>query len=178
MKSHTLSCGNCGAPLEVEEGIHFITCKFCASRLEIQESDSTRYTKVIHELQKDKKKMAANNEILRMEKRLTEMDRKWDHTKEQYMNYDNGRKTEPSKTGALLTGVFGTVSGIVLMALSVGETENTLYGILLILVSLAAAVYQSGKSNQLDSRRRSYQHSRERLIKQIDNMKKNRNKYK
>lgn len=46
MKYHQLKCPNCGADLEIEDGINTFFCKFCGTKLLIDQSDSVIQAKV------------------------------------------------------------------------------------------------------------------------------------
>jgi DNA-directed RNA polymerase subunit RPC12/RpoP len=50
MELISLSCNNCGAPLEAPESAKYLTCAFCGSRLSVQRTGSAYYTNVMEQI--------------------------------------------------------------------------------------------------------------------------------
>lgn len=50
MELETLSCNNCGAPLQVPENANFVSCAQCGSQLAVKRNESARYTEVLQRL--------------------------------------------------------------------------------------------------------------------------------
>ncbi len=56
MELLSLTCGHCGAPLEVPEETRYVTCGYCSSKLEVHRSGGAIYTEVLEALQKGPRK--------------------------------------------------------------------------------------------------------------------------
>ena len=61
MELETLSCNNCGAPLEVPPGANFVTCAHCGSRLAIKRTDNASYTEVLDQIGQRTERMSEDH---------------------------------------------------------------------------------------------------------------------
>jgi len=175
MKIHSVSCNNCGAPLEVEEGINYITCRFCNSRLEIKKSDSTHYTRVIEQLKADNKKMAKDVARLDLERELAELDRDWEKKQETIKINTRFGKKKPTKLMAGLHVFIALICGIVLTAFMSKENngnEGLIFGFIAVIILLASALYTYTKSNEYNNQEKNYHTSRENLQQKIEEIRK------
>ena len=80
MELETLSCNNCGAPLDVPLAANYVTCAHCGSRLVVQRSASVHYTEVLERLDKlDSRTHNVEAELraMRLEKAIEELDDSW-----------------------------------------------------------------------------------------------------
>lgn len=66
MQLLTLSCGNCGAPLDAPSTTTFLTCNYCGSRLAIKRTAASTYTEILHLLEGHTAAIADNTSLLRL----------------------------------------------------------------------------------------------------------------
>jgi Flp pilus assembly protein TadB len=78
MKLITLSCNQCGAPLEVPEETRFLTCRFCTSLLAVEHSESAVYTRVLEALERQTSELAHDVKAMKLQQELEQLDRSWE----------------------------------------------------------------------------------------------------
>ena len=64
-----ITCGNCGAPLQVPPGVRFITCNHCHTSLAVHRSETATYTEKLDEIDARTQEMAGELAQLRNESR-------------------------------------------------------------------------------------------------------------
>ena len=64
MELITLSCNQCGAPLEAPPSARFLTCAHCGSRLSVQRTGSAYYTEVMEQVATNTAQIATRVEAL------------------------------------------------------------------------------------------------------------------
>jgi DNA-directed RNA polymerase subunit RPC12/RpoP len=100
MELETLSCNNCGAPLDVPLAANYVTCAHCGSRLVVQRSASVHYTEVLERLEQlDSRTHNVETELLviRLEKAIEELDDSWRVQSRKFAAIDkNGSASMPA----------------------------------------------------------------------------------
>jgi len=94
MKTLTLTCNQCGEPLEVPEGTRFLTCTACSSQLEVHRSGSTAYTEVLEA-----------TETAKLELELEKLDREWMEEKERHGSVGTLRLLQHVTLLAMIVGL-------------------------------------------------------------------------
>src|SRR5438045_5577549 len=113
MEVQTLSCNNCGAPIDVPPQANFATCAHCGSRLAVRRTDSVAYTEVLGRIDKTTSHMSEDLQTLRQESELERIDREWQIEREQFMQRGrDGSSSVPSNSGTVVA-VIGAVGAIV-----------------------------------------------------------------
>jgi uncharacterized Zn finger protein (UPF0148 family) len=160
MKVLSVSCNNCGAPLEVPRKTRFLTCKFCESRLEIQKSDSAYFTNVIeavHEMKDDV-------ETIKMQNSLERLDREWGMERQRWTTTDkHGRSSVPSFAAAIMFMVAGSVAGIVILSTAPGGFGN--FGLVFLAFGLLGGTFSLSRAKNYAARRRRYESKRRDLAR-------------
>jgi DNA-directed RNA polymerase subunit RPC12/RpoP len=106
MQVESVSCNNCGAPLEVGAGTNYVTCGHCGSRLAVKRTGSSLYTELLEELDRKTDTMARHLAELRYHAELERIDREWEQQRQGFLTTDKrGNKHEPTTAGAILGGV-------------------------------------------------------------------------
>jgi hypothetical protein len=77
MKFITLSCNQCGAPLQVSEEAKFATCRFCSAQLAIEYSPGATFTRVLEVLCRQTADTARDLEAVKLHQELEQLDRNW-----------------------------------------------------------------------------------------------------
>lgn len=102
-----LSCGHCGAPLSIPGDARFVTCTHCNSRLEVQNTGSAAYTRVLEQVAERTEALAEQVETLKQQHELERIDREWEMEREKYLIHGkHGRVYEPGEATATAQQVF------------------------------------------------------------------------
>lgn len=111
MQAESLSCNNCGAPIDVSLQANFATCTHCGSRLAIRRTNSASYTETLERLDKTTSQMSEELETIRQQNELEQVDREWQMEREQYLvhNDKSGSARTPSTGGAVGAVIVGVV---------------------------------------------------------------------
>ena len=106
MRVESVSCNNCGAPLEVGAGTNYVTCGHCGSRLAVRRTGSSAYTELLEEIDQKTDVMARQLAELRHHAELERIDREWEQERRGFLTTDKrGNTHEPTTAGAILVGV-------------------------------------------------------------------------
>jgi hypothetical protein len=135
MQLVAVRCQNCGASLKLEPEARYVTCKHCASQLEVRHTDGAAFTKVLEEVEDRLESTEKEIARLRLMHQLERLDREWDKEKEGFASYsEHGNKTYPSPIKAVFIVVIGVV--VVGFILANGSLSGGMQG----LVMLAAVI--------------------------------------
>lgn len=117
MRIESLACDNCGAPLEVPEQANYVRCNHCDSQLAIHRGASVSYTELVDKIVQRADRLTDEVARLGYENELASIDRSWDRQRESLMLTDkNGRRSEPSMTGAMIGTVVAVFIGLIATA--------------------------------------------------------------
>jgi len=169
MKLLTLSCNECGAPLEVPEGTKYVTCGYCSARLAVQRTTSAVYTEVIEKIGQQTEKLAQDLEILKLQNELAQLDRQWMEEREDYMVRGKHGKRLPNAGVSIFAAAMMAVGGLIFMgtAASSGAPGAALLGFLLIGVALFLGIASVTKANAYAEAHDRYEQRRLDLIARI-----------
>lgn len=126
MKLVTLSCNNCGSPIELRRRRRFIDCPYCNVSLKVEVSRDAIYTRlrdVVHEtadrfdqsadrLAGAGRELNSHLRVLRAENALLEFDDAWQRRLDELAPYKNGRRSVPTKWGAAMITVTAFFSAV------------------------------------------------------------------
>ena len=112
-----LTCGGCGGPLEVQEGIRFASCTFCGAQLEIHETETARWSQVREELRDHSKEL----ERLRLKQELFECEQRWTENRAKYLIHGAEPDSLPHDTTAKL----GLIAAAIVSILATGFLIST-----------------------------------------------------
>ena len=73
MKVISISCNHCGAPLDVPLKTRYLTCSFCESRLEVQQSGNAYFTSVLEAVSQIEEDVGT----IKLQNELERIDREW-----------------------------------------------------------------------------------------------------
>ncbi len=74
MNLQSVSCGNCGASLNLPAGVGFVTCRHCGSALKVQHTESVAFTEVLETLKEQSSRIAQNTEALQIQNEIALLD--------------------------------------------------------------------------------------------------------
>lgn len=158
----TLSCNNCGAPLQVPETANFVTCNHCETQLAIHRSATAAWTEQLDELGRQTDQLAVQVARLTAENKRASLDRDWDRAKQQYMIADkHGRRRVPNSTmsivGAVVTAGFGIFFTVFAGAMS---GPFALFGIVFVVFAIGIGLYGHSKAKEYQAAHRRYRRKR------------------
>ncbi|OYV04314.1 MAG: hypothetical protein CFE26_17565 [Verrucomicrobiales bacterium VVV1] len=178
MQITKVCCQGCGANLEVDESIRFVTCNYCHARLEVVHDTSTTHTKLLEALDQRTESMAQDIKVLKLENELERLDREWESVRQSMMiRGKNGSVSEPSATSATFGGIIAIVGGLFWMIFtgSMGAPGPfPLFGLVFIGAGIFGMVSGNGKASEFEGLRSRYQMRRGQLISQIEQEKRRR----
>lgn len=171
MQIKKVCCQGCGANLEVDESIRFVTCNYCHARLEVVHGTSITHTKLLEELDQRTESMAKDIKVLKLENELERLDREWESTRQAMLvRGKNGSVSEPSATSATFGGIMAIVMGVVWMVLT-GSTPAPaffpMFGLVFIGAGIFGMISGNGKASEFEGLRSRYQARRGELVSQI-----------
>jgi DNA-directed RNA polymerase subunit RPC12/RpoP len=144
MQLESLSCNNCGAPVEVTPTTNYLTCAHCGSRLAVKRTETAHYTEVLDRLQARVDQVDDELEDLRAENELLRLDQDWEEERKQYMvRTKDGSLVEPSMSGVTgsLIGLGAIVAAFIWF--STGSFSSSFSGLffLLIVAAIGFSIY-------------------------------------
>lgn len=126
MELETLSCNNCGVPIDVPTGTNFVNCGYCKSRLAIKKTASSSYTEVLDKIGEHTEKIRANTAQIatdlssikvhsdvglrerKLQRDLERLDREWSSSQVAFRD-KSGQLPNSSRASMILVG-----SGVVM----------------------------------------------------------------
>ena len=98
VETESLSCNNCGAPLEVPSTANFLTCRYCGSRLVVRRTETAHYTELMERLEQYSQQLEDQAEYLRLRDDLDALDNEWQRERRRYLiRRPNGTFQAPTR---------------------------------------------------------------------------------
>ena len=172
MKITKVCCQGCGADLQVDETVRYVTCNYCHARLEVVHDPSVTHTRLMEKLEKNTERMAENLRVIELQNDLARMDREWEQRRESFMvTGKHGHRSLPSTAGSTIGGVVAVVFGIIWMgaAGSMGAPlPFVLFGVVFVGFAIFNAVRGFSKASAHDSAEAYHQSRRAELMRRIE----------
>jgi DNA-directed RNA polymerase subunit RPC12/RpoP len=172
MKLLTLSCNECGAPLEVPAEAKYVTCGYCSARLAVQRTSNAVYTEVLEKIGEQTEKLAQDVEILKLQNELERLDREWSDQREQYMVRDkHGNKNTPSAAASLIGALVAAGAGVFWMVLTASSGAPgffPLFGFVFIVVAIIIGATGAAKASAYKESLEKYERRRMELIARLN----------
>lgn len=166
----SVTCNQCGAPLQVPESTRFLTCAHCGSRLEVQRSSGAVYTQVLESIGQATQQIAADVDAIRRQNEVERLDREWMMRRNDLMvTGKGGRVSKPSAAGAAIGAIIALVFGIFWIGLAVSKGAPAffpLFGLIFIAAALVGGIKSIIRAGQYDDEERSYRQRRDGLLRQ------------
>lgn len=171
MKVTKVCCQGCGADLDISDGIRFVTCNHCGSKLEVVHDASVTHTRQLERIERTTRQMAGNLKVIELQNDLELLDREWSMQREQFLvRNKDGSTSEPGAAGAMVGGIVAIVVGVVWMvfAASIGAPGVfPLFGLVFIGFAVFSMVSASSKAQDFNSAHSDYQQRRLSLLAAI-----------
>ena len=172
MKVTKVCCQGCGAALQIDESIRYVTCNYCYCRLEVVHDATVTHTKQLDKIERTTEQLANNLKVIELQNDLERLDREWDHQRESLLvRNKHGHVSEPSSAGSLVGGIIAVVFGIfwIGMASSHGAPAFfPLFGLVFIFIAIFTMVSGTAKAGAYKSQRSVYEIQRQRLVSQLN----------
>jgi hypothetical protein len=179
VKVLTLTCNQCGAPLEVPAKTRSLTCTFCASQLEVHRSGGAAYTEVLKPLQQRTDQVAEDMETVKLTLELEKLDRRW-MQKRKSLVLQNGQV--PTKDRALfalwIPAIIGIVGISVALGIAITSADDTalstgipvfiFWGIGPIVLGVSLHAFLSQKAEAYKLAKQRYDRRRRELLQDYD----------
>ncbi|HEY2953393.1 MAG TPA: hypothetical protein VGK40_12465 [Verrucomicrobiae bacterium] len=171
MNTLSLTCQKCGAPLAVAEGVRFLTCNYCHSRLEIVRDESSTHTRLLENLERRSAEIVENLEVIKLQNQLERLDREWLLQRDGLMVRDKeGNLREPNAGAGIVGGVIAVIFGIfwTSVAGSMGAPfPFPMFGLVFIAFALYTVLSNSGKASAYKMARVNYERRRLELLRHL-----------
>ena len=156
-KISKVACQGCGAVLEVDESVRFVTCRYCASRLEICHDPSTIYSKLLEDVVRTQKSAERELRLIRLERQLDRLDKTWKSFADSVSRKaKDGTLHEPSGSDSILVMVLTVFIGFLLLLVSLDSWDRWP------LALLALGVFFTGWTISRHAKRRAREFARTR----------------
>lgn len=172
MKITKVCCQGCGADLEIDESVRFVTCNYCHTRLEVVHDTTVTHTRLLDKIERTTDRMAANMKVLELQNDLERIDREWDMQRETLLvRNQQGHTSKPSAAASMIGGVIAIVFGIFWMSMASRMPAGgifPLFGLIFIGVAVFSMIRGVSKAAAYRNQQDAYHHRRRQLITLID----------
>jgi len=169
MKVLSVTCNNCGGPLEVPKKVRFVNCGYCSSRLEIRQSGGAVYSEVLEKIEQNTERIADDLEAIKAQNEIERLDREWQMGMDRYKaRNQDGEYSVPNSAGSVIGGVIAIGFGIFWMGMASGIGAPgifPLFGLVFIGVAFFGMVSGVSKSSAYQRAHDEYQSKRRKLMK-------------
>jgi hypothetical protein len=172
MTTRKVCCQGCGADLQIDEGIRFVTCNYCNARLEVVHDATVTHTRLLDQIEKTTRQMAGNLKVIELQNDLERLDREWQIEREGWMvRNKDGSTSEPGAVSSIIGGIIAIGFGIfwIIMTSSVGAPGIfSLFGLVFIGAAIFGMVGASNKASGYNSAVQVYEQRRRSLIQRLE----------
>jgi len=170
MKVTKVCCQGCGADLQVDESVRYVTCNFCNSRLEIVHDPTVTHSRLLEKIERTTDQMIGNLKVIKLQNDLERLDREWEQQRENLLIRDkNGSLLEPSEIGTFITSLVFVLMGCVMFIFLRGiSPQFTFLGLLPILLGSLSFIFGMAKAKRFNRLKQHYRSQRHRLTSMID----------
>lgn len=113
MKVTKVCCQACGADLQIDENVRYVTCKYCHSRLEVVHDVTVTHTRQLDKIERTTDQMAKKLKVIELQNDVESLDREWEKFRNRVLVRDeNGLASEPTGAVAVVGGIGGVLVGI------------------------------------------------------------------
>jgi DNA-directed RNA polymerase subunit RPC12/RpoP len=182
MKITKVCCQGCGATLDVDESIRYVTCNHCGSRLEVVHDPSVTHTKVLEKIEQVTDHLKEEVRVLKLQNELSQLDREWNIYREGVLiRGQNGQLSEPSMAGAVIGGLIAMIGGVTWTIVTSSALKGTgrmggiggftslfpLFGLLIAGVGVFMLFSGAAKASEFNQMRGNYERRRRQLEREL-----------
>lgn len=171
-----MCCQGCGADLELDDTVRYVTCNYCGSRLEVVRDESVTHTKLFEKLEATTDALAGDLRVVRLQNELARIDREWEQRRAGLLVSDkDGRKSVPTGSGAAAAAGAPVIGGLLMLAfMTVFDFPAKMIGVAMlfitvfILVGVFTAVRISAKAGDHARAEREHEEARRRVLEELE----------
>lgn len=156
----------------MDETIRFVTCNYCAAKLEVVHGESVTHTRQLDRIEQTTSQLASNLKVIELQNEIERLDREWDRDREgMLVRGKHGSVSEPSAAGALVGGVIAVIFGIFWVAMAAGSGAPglfPLFGLVFIGVAVFSIIRGTSKADRFQRSRGSYETRRAELLARLE----------
>lgn len=171
MKITKVCCQGCGADLQVDETVRYVTCNYCHARLEVVHDPSVTHTRLMEKLEKTTERMAGHLRVIELQNELARMDREWEQERESFMvEGKRGSRSLPSNEASAMTLVFGVIVGLVFFGMATSSRDSSTFGfvgLLVVVLSIVKAMKGFSQAGEYGRAEALFEERRADLIRRI-----------
>lgn len=172
MKVTKVCCQGCGADLQIDETIRFVTCNYCNARLEVVHDETVTHTRQLDKIERTTAQIAGNLKVIELQNDLERLDREWDNQRNgMLVRGKNGQVAEPSAFASVSGGIVAIVFGVVWlgMASSLGAPVFLpLFGLVFIGIAIVMMVTGTAKAAAYQKQQGIYEIRRSQLVHSLE----------
>lgn len=170
--TQTLSvrCQNCGSPLQVNDGLRYVTCGYCKSELQVVRDASTIHTEVLQKVVNEIDNLKTQVRTLEIQREIAQLDQSWERERQDHCHTNkNGQLHEPSVLSGLTMIAFGFIFGA-FFACATHDHGNApkFFGAIAFLACLIGGLATMRQATQFASARRRYEDQRKLLFPSLE----------
>jgi DNA-directed RNA polymerase subunit RPC12/RpoP len=172
MKVTKVCCQGCGADLQIDESIRYVTCNYCNARLEVVHDPTVTHTRQLDKIERTTDRLADNLKVIELQNDLERLDREWDNQRIGLLvRGKNGHVSEPSSIGSMVGGVIAILFGIIWMGFASSLNAPAffpLFGLVFIGAAIFGMINGTAKANAYQNGLRDYEFKRQRLVARLE----------
>lgn len=156
----------------MDETIRFVTCNYCAAKLEVVHGESVTHTRQLDRIERTTTQLASNLKVIELQNEIERLDREWDRDREgMLVRGKHGSVSEPSAAGSLIGGVIAVVFGIFWVGVAASSGAPglfPLFGLVFIGVAIFSIISGTSKADRFRRTRGSYETRRAELLARLE----------
>lgn len=173
----SVRCQNCGSPLQVNEGIRFVTCGYCSTELQIVRDASTVHSEILQKLDRRTSEMSGSLKNIEVQNEIERLDREWQMWREGNLpRGKSGRTIEPGNVAFGVMGAFALAFAVVWLIIASYISSHfpapisfifPCFGLFFIAMVVYNMVRGMSGTSAYHEARQSYEARREALLKRL-----------
>ncbi len=150
-------------------GVRWVTCGYCAARLEIHRSGNAFYTEVLEAIETKTREIAADLETIKIQNELEQLDRAWAEQRDACMIREkDGAASVPNKTVSTIGTVIAVAFGVFWTGLAGAMfPPMALFGLVFIGFAVYGGLRSAQKADQYNRAKQAYDDHRETLLQAL-----------
>ncbi len=172
MKVTKVCCQGCGADLQVDDTIRYVTCNYCNTRLEVVHDETVTHTRLLDKIERTTDRMANNLKVIELQNDLERLDREWENRRESMLvRSRDGHVSEPSSISSIAAGFIAVGVGIVFIIATASMHAPPfipLFGLVIIGFAIFGMVNGTNKATSFREGRSRYESERQSLVSRLE----------
>lgn len=169
MKITKVCCQGCGADLQIQDSVRYVTCNYCHTRLEVVHDATVTHTRLLDKIEKTTEQMANNLKVIEIQNDLERLDRDWQSQSSGLMVRDkNGGISEPSQASSMIAGFLMIAAGIWIIFASSMGAPAVLFGLVFIGFAIFTIISGTTKASTFQNLRDRYEQDRRVLLSRLE----------